>query len=133
MDSNGVKPRETIMQLARACYKRLCPWCPPDLPVHKSTTMQAYLEGCVISEQMLSRERDIWHTLHLGLNNELGAYKILVKEIYECDLDEKQWVIHVMGLLIAFGKSNNRLSKDFYDKLLSTYPGLPIHNIKDIV
>lgn len=37
-----------MIDLARACFARLCPWIAkehPDWPVEKSTTMRAFIEG----------------------------------------------------------------------------------------
>lgn len=39
------EPKVDVEQLARECYLRLCPYAPKDLPVEKSTTMRAFLEG----------------------------------------------------------------------------------------
>lgn len=39
---------QSIEQLARACFARLCPWIAaehPDWPIEKSTTMRAFIEG----------------------------------------------------------------------------------------
>jgi hypothetical protein len=36
---------EEVEKLARECYHRLCPHAPKDLPIDKSTTMKAFLEG----------------------------------------------------------------------------------------
>lgn len=37
--------RERLEQAAREVYWRLCPHAPKDLPIEKSTTMKAFIEG----------------------------------------------------------------------------------------
>lgn len=101
----------TLLERARACYRRLCPYATPDLPAIKSTTMQAYVEGAFVYERMLEREREIWHVLHNALNNELREYKSLLENINKMGstMSDKDYARDVAESIFNFLKDGKRL------------------------